>query len=135
MQSKEFNFLIYSILIGNWNHALNIIESLKKEVDSNQLPILIDVQKAIIARKNDDYETAKKLWKQIQINGKNLNDTMADFAKVGYYDTIADSNEKLEEKYYLKIEEYCRKIGDPILILISESSVSKKPNKMAILRK
>ncbi len=28
---------------------------------------------------------------------KNINDVMADFAKVGYYDTIAESNKKLEK--------------------------------------
>lgn len=107
MESKEFNFLMYSIVNGNWNHALKIIERLKKEVDSNQLPILSDIQKAIIARKNEDYETAKKLWKKILIEGKNLNDAMTDFAKVGYYDTLADSNKNLKKKYSLKVEDYC----------------------------
>ena len=64
MEIKEFNSLMYSTALENWNNALSIINELKKQVDVNLLSVLMDMENAIVARKNKDYTTSKKFWKK-----------------------------------------------------------------------
>ena len=87
----------------------------------------------IVAHENEDYETAKKLWKKIQKHGHKLNDILADFAKASYYDTIADSskNKSKKKKYQLKVKEIYETIGDSILLLFVEAWIKENPEDKA----
>jgi hypothetical protein len=139
MEIKEFNSLMYSTALENWNNALNIINKLKKQVDANLLSVLMDMEHAIVARKNEDYTISKKFWKKIG-KRKNLNDKIVYFVKASYYDTIAESNidknkRKIVERYNLKVKECFEKVGDNILISIADACISKNPEEKAELYK
>ena len=133
MVSDKFNSLMYSIALENWDNAFKIIEGLKQKADSNQLPVLTDIEDAIIARKNKNYEKSKKLWKKIEKRGENLNNKLIDFAKASYFDIIADSSKtKSKSKtYHLKVKEYYEKTGDSILILLVNAWISNKSEDVA----
>ena len=137
MEIKEFNSLMYSTALENWNNALSIINELKKQVDVNLLSVLMDMENAIVARKNKDYTISKQFWKKID-KRKNRDDKIVYFVKASYYDTIAESNRdkrKSFERYNLKVKECFEKIGDNILISIVDAWISKNPEEEAELIK
>ena len=131
MVSDKFNSLMYSIALENWDNAFKIIEELKQKADSNQLPVLTDIEDAIIARKNKNYENSKKLWKKIEKRGENLNNKLVDFSKASYFDIIAYSSKSKRKTYLLKVKEYYEKTGDSILILLGDAWISKKSEDQA----